>query len=306
MALKFGFFNSVDGDRKYTAADIGDYLRGIIYSGVYPDGTTSLQVLAAGGMVVEVQPGRAMLDFKYLDNDAAYPLTLSAGGTLDRIDAIVAYMDLDERVCGITVREGTPAASPVAPTMRRTDVRYEVMLASVYVTKLSSEITQANITDTRHNTSVCGWVRGAIRQETVNIPVPTPAMAGYIPHVTPDGAEYELLPTDTTLSFDQAVADAAAVRRYVDGKEHFQTVTLSASGWANNQQTVSVSHITADATKTHAIVAPEPSDDNYAAYTDNGVRCIAQAAGKLTFKCDSTPSVAIVVNVRVRRDSYDL
>lgn len=194
MAIKYGFFNSVNGDRKYTAAEIGDYLRGIIYSGVYPDGASSLQVLAAGGMVVEVQPGRAMLEFKYLENDAPYQITLSAGGTMDRIDAIVAFMDLNERACGIAVKQGTPAAAPVAPAMTRTDVRYEVMLASVYVTRLVNEVTQANITDTRHLTEVCGWVRGAIRQDTVDIPLPTHATAGHIPRVTQDGKGYELLP----------------------------------------------------------------------------------------------------------------
>ena len=218
MAIKYGFFNSVNGDRKYTAADIGDYLRGIIYSGVYPDGTSSLQVLAAGGMVVEVQPGRAMLEFKYLENDAPHQIALSAGGTMDRIDAIVAYMDLNERACGIIVKEGTPAAAPVAPAMTRTDVRYEAMLASVYVTRLVNEVTQANITDTRHLTEVCGWVRGAIRQNTTDIPGPAPATAGYIPHVTQDGNGYELLAADTTLSRAGRAADAAATGAALAGK----------------------------------------------------------------------------------------
>ena len=213
MAIKFGIFNSVDGDRKYTAADIGDYLRGIIYSGVYPDNSTSLQVVAAGGMTVEVQPGRAMLEFKYLDNDAIYPLTLSAGGANPRIDAIVAYMDLEERACGIIVKEGTPATTPTVPRLIRSSTRYEVMLASVYVAKLATEVTADSITDTRHDNALCGFVRGAIQQQNVSIPVPTASTAGYIPHVTPNGTGYELLPTDTTLSFDGAVADAGAVGR---------------------------------------------------------------------------------------------
>jgi hypothetical protein len=218
VAIKYGFFNSVNGDRKYTAADIGDYLRGIIYSGVYPDGTSSLQVLAAGGMAVEVQPGRAMLEFKYLENDMPHQITLAAGGTMDRIDAIVAYMDLNERACGIVAKEGTPAAAPVAPAMTRTDVRYEVMLASVYVTRLVNEVTQANITDTRHLTEVCGWVRGAIRQNTADIPVPAPATAGYIPHVTEDGNGYELLAADTTLAIAGRAADAAATGKALEKK----------------------------------------------------------------------------------------
>ena len=45
MAIKFGFFDSLNGDRKYTAAEIGRFLHGIINSGVYPDGSTALQVI---------------------------------------------------------------------------------------------------------------------------------------------------------------------------------------------------------------------------------------------------------------------
>lgn len=164
MAIKYGFFDSVAGDRKYTAANIGDYLQGIITSGVYADDSSSLQVLAGDGMQVLVQPGRAMLNFKYLENDAPLAFTLSAGGSQDRVDAIVARVDMLNRLCEIVVKQGTPAASPVAPTMTRTDVKMEYMLASVYVSKLATAITQENITDTRGNTDVCGWVTGIIDQ----------------------------------------------------------------------------------------------------------------------------------------------
>lgn len=164
MAITYGFFNSQDGDRRYTAADIGDYLQGIVSSGVYADSSSSLQVLASGGMNVEVQAGRALLHYKYLKNDGPHTLTLSAGGTMDRVDAIVARVDLSRRLCEIAVKEGTPAVSPVAPAMSRTDTKKEYMLASVYVKKLTMQITQENITDTRANTAVCGWVHGVIDQ----------------------------------------------------------------------------------------------------------------------------------------------
>lgn len=258
MAIKYGFFNSVNGDRKYTAADIGDFLQGLIASGVYHDSSTSLQVLAAGGMTVEVQPGRAMLNFKKLENDAPHGLTLTAGGTMDRIDAIVAYMDLNERVCGIIVKEGTPAAAPAAPAMTRTDVRYEIMLASVYVTRLTNEITQSKITDTRANTSVCGWVCGIIDQVdtatlftqwqtayeeayaelgdylaaqkaaweaffadvTADNVLPTPSLddAGKFLTINEAGDGYELQSTDTSLSTTGRAADAAATGAALEGK----------------------------------------------------------------------------------------
>lgn len=164
MAITYGFFNSVDGDRKYTASQIGDYLQGLISSGVYADDASSLQVLAAGGMQLTVQPGRAILNYKFLYNDSPLTLTLDASGAQDRIDAVIAYMDLTQRSCGITVKKGTQAAAPKAPTMTRNSTRKEYMLASVLVRRLSTQITQVNITDTRGDNSVCGWVTGLVDQ----------------------------------------------------------------------------------------------------------------------------------------------
>lgn len=211
MAIKYGFFNSVNGDRKYNAEDIGKYLHGIVSSGVYPDSMTTLQVLAGDGMQVQVQAGRAMLDYHYMENDSTLVLTLANGGAQDRIDAIVARLDLSNRLCEIAVKEGTPAAEPVAPTMTRTDVKKEYMLASVYVTKLVTAITQEDITDTRANIDVCGWVTGLINQDIIGVPVPAKKFALHIPTVNADGTGYELLPCDPTLSFAGSPADSAAV-----------------------------------------------------------------------------------------------
>lgn len=218
MSIKYGFFDSVDGDRTYSAADIGRYLQGIISSGVYADKATSLQVLAAGGMRVEVQPGRAMLDYHFMENDSTFVLTLSNGNTLDRIDAIVARLDMERRLCEIAVKEGTPAVTPAAPMMLRTDNTKEYMLASVYVTKLATAITQNEITDTRPNTTVCGWVRGIVKQEATSVPTPDPALVGCIPTVNAAGDGYELLPPDNTLSFDGSPADAGATGRALGEK----------------------------------------------------------------------------------------
>lgn len=164
MAIKYGFFNSVDGDRLYNAEDLGRYLQGIVSSGVYADSSDSLQVLANGDLTVTVQPGRAMLDCHYLENDEPLALTLAAGATMDRIDAIVMRLDLAERTCSIYVKSGTPATAPVRPSVTRLDNAKEYMLASVYVKKLTASITQSSITDTRSDNSVCGWVTGLIDQ----------------------------------------------------------------------------------------------------------------------------------------------
>jgi hypothetical protein len=70
------------------------------------------------------------------------------------------------------------------------------------------------------------------------------------------------------------------------------TASLSASGWASGEQTVSVSGVTASNV---VIVSPDPG--SYVAYGEANVRCIAQTSGKLTFACDDVPSANLTVNI---------
>jgi len=70
------------------------------------------------------------------------------------------------------------------------------------------------------------------------------------------------------------------------------TITLTAAGWSSNTQTVSVTGMTATGV---VWVSPDPSDQS--AYTSAGILCTAQAAGTLTFTCDTVPSGDIDVNV---------
>lgn len=72
-----------------------------------------------------------------------------------------------------------------------------------------------------------------------------------------------------------------------------KTVTLSASGWSNNTQTVFVEGVTAN-----NVVQVAPSGDR-TAYLDADIYCSAQGAGTLTFTCETTPTADIAVNVLI-------
>ena len=91
-----------------------------------------------------------------------------------------------------------------------------------------------------------------------------------------------------------STAASALINLGAQAQHSAVAVTLPTSGWANNQQTVNVSGVTADNT---IIVSPIP--DQRAAYGEAGVYCSAQAAGSLTFDCDTTPSEALTVNVTI-------
>ena len=81
--------------------------------------------------------------------------------------------------------------------------------------------------------------------------------------------------------------------KLVSGATYTQiAITLTVAGWSDNSQTVTVSGVTANNT---VIISPAPS--SYLSYGEFGVYCSAQATNSLTFACDSTPDVALTVNI---------
>ena len=170
MSLKYGFFDSVDGDRKYSASDIGEYFLKLISNGVFATPANAMQVKATTtpSMSVYVTSGWAFINCKYLHNTAAYPLTITtADQAYPRIDRVVMQMNpaLDTRACTIYVKSGQASASPTAPSLTRVSGgTWELSLARIYVAAGATSISQANITDERANTSVCGYVTGLIDQ----------------------------------------------------------------------------------------------------------------------------------------------
>lgn len=169
MAISGYFFNALKTgdtyDRMYNAEDVTRYLDKIVGSGVFPTPSTQLQVMAAGNMGITVQPGQGWIDGHKMINSAALPLTIGASDVLlNRVDRVIFYVDHDTREMGIEVKRGTSATTPVAPELVRDVDRWEMSLATVYVAKGVTAIRQADITDTRGDSNVCGWVAGLIQQ----------------------------------------------------------------------------------------------------------------------------------------------
>lgn len=70
------------------------------------------------------------------------------------------------------------------------------------------------------------------------------------------------------------------------------TCSLTVAGWSSNTQTVSLTGMAADRI---AIIGPVVNSIDVC--KTNAVYCSAQGNGTLTFKCQTTPSVAITMNV---------
>ena len=169
MAINSYFFNAVlsggEYDRLYNAEDVTSYLDQLVGNGVFPNPSTQLQVRASSGMQVTVGAGSGWIDGHKIVNTADMNLTLQASDVLlNRIDAVIFYVDYSARTMGISVKTGSLASSPSAPALTRTSARYEMCLAQIYVGKQVTSITAANITDTRGNSNLCGYVQGLIQQ----------------------------------------------------------------------------------------------------------------------------------------------
>lgn len=169
MAINSYFFNAVlsDGvyDRIYNSEDMTSYLDKLVGNGVFPNPSTQLQVRASTGMNVIVGAGSGWINGHKMVNTADLTLAVTASDVLlNRIDAVIFYVDFNARDMGIEIKEGTLAASPVAPTLQRDNSRYEMCLAQISIPKQVTAITTAMITDTRGTGNLCGFVQGLIQQ----------------------------------------------------------------------------------------------------------------------------------------------
>lgn len=169
MAIQSYFFNAVQSggvyDRLYNAEDVTSYLDLLVGNGVFPTPSTQLQVSASDGLNIIVGAGSGWINGHKLVNTSALTLEVDASDVLlNRIDAVIFYVDNDLRDMGIEVKKGTLSATPSAPSLQQDSDRFELCLAQIQVNKQITEITNAMITDTRGDSSLCGYVQGLIQQ----------------------------------------------------------------------------------------------------------------------------------------------
>ncbi len=89
-----------------------------------------------------------------------------ADGALSRIDRIVLRFDKAANASTIALKQGEAAAQPTAPDLERTELIYELGLCTVSIPAASTVVSQADVTDTRRDETVCGLMRDGV----TNIP----------------------------------------------------------------------------------------------------------------------------------------
>lgn len=158
----YDYFWNSNSDRYYDAESMGDWLRPFFKNGVF---NGQMQVTANDNMSVTIAAGYGYINGKH--RHFLTPTTLdieTASGTLDRIDSVILRRNDTERRIYLLIEKGGNAKSPVAPAPTRDGAIYDLKLAEIHITAGTVKITQAEITDTRMNSDVCGWVMATSKE----------------------------------------------------------------------------------------------------------------------------------------------
>lgn len=165
MAETSGFFDAVydaeteDYDLRYLAEEFASYFSLFIGNGVFISPTNQLKVHAGEGLTVTVEPGWAFIDGYWYHNDEQRTLVVPPNATSQiRTDCVKCRLDYANRRIQSMYFNGTTEVD-------RGGNYYDLKLAEVIVQVSSVQILESDITDTRMNEEVCGFVKSLM--ETV-------------------------------------------------------------------------------------------------------------------------------------------
>lgn len=299
MSWTSGFFDSIYGDRTYTAEQMSSIFEGIITPGVYINVGNKLAVQPNNGLTIQINTGRGWFGGRWVNNDAEYLLTLEdADVLLNRYAAICIRVDFTEagRTASPYIKYSDFATAPVKPTMDRTDTVKEYCLAYVYIAAGTTEITASQIEDTRPNTDLCGWVTGIIEQ--FDSTALFEQFEGLFKEWLNSLEDYLDENVEAKLTEDMLELKATAPVK--------ATGTISPDKWESQTdgtytQVVTITGVTAN---NDILVAPVIEHKD--AYVAMDCEAVAQGENSVTFLCDEPSETEIDVKVIIFNDEVAL
>ena len=160
MTQRYGFFDSDNGDRRYSALDMGRMFDGIIADGIFANYLEAFKVSPYNGLAVRIAPGRCWFNHRWFECDETIYLALAAAhNTYARIDAVCIEVNESPEVRSVRLRvlTGTPSAAPSVPEGIQTDMLHQYVVATIRVNANATTIDATMITDNRGG-SQCPWV----------------------------------------------------------------------------------------------------------------------------------------------------
>lgn len=166
MAETSGFFDSVWDDTKYNEEtgtygdwnprylvdDFNNYFALFISNGVFAVPENQCKVVPGTGSSVVVLPGWAYINGRWYHNDAEKVIQVPVNASDEnRVDSIkIRSNDSDGKILALFFENDTDLV--------RTESIYDLKIAEITVPPYSVSILEGNISDTRTDSSVCGYV----------------------------------------------------------------------------------------------------------------------------------------------------
>lgn len=148
--LTYGFFNSLNGDRKYDANQFSGLFDGILYDGVFKDIGECFKVSVDAnnpGRTLLIGTGRAWFNRTWSYNSGPQQIRIDSPSSRRRIDRIVLEVNKNTnvRANSFKVIKGTPDSDPVPPNLSTAANVYQYPLADIYVEPSHTNIYQSDI-----------------------------------------------------------------------------------------------------------------------------------------------------------------
>jgi hypothetical protein len=143
-------------DRDYLASQWQEFMQMFLGNGVFVSPVNQCKVIPGPGLTVIVTQGWAFINGSWYHNDANLVINIAQNTTSNsRIDSIkLRYSDSTRSINALGFTGET--------TLVRGESVYDLKLAEVTVSVGAVTISAANITDTRSNENVCGFVKGLV------------------------------------------------------------------------------------------------------------------------------------------------
>lgn len=171
MAITSGFFNSLNGDRKYNSLQVSQLFDGVITDGVFMTIGNGFAVKADGNPnSVSVDTGRAWFNRHWVLNDnVTHVIFEQSDLLLDRYDAVVIEIDDSVNIRNGTIKaiKGVPSTKPAYPVLTKTENVHQYPLAYILRKHNDDSITQAQITAMVGKTE-CPWVTGVVSTMSID------------------------------------------------------------------------------------------------------------------------------------------